>query len=168
MKIVNANPVLILVKSISSKWTVEGGSREETRGDFGGKGEEVGDWENRIVFSCVMHSPGWWLCRDAYQQNKCRHSLKAWTIRTFIYMLSCLIDNKDLKPDTLAWNCIRNIDASFWVYVHNYGLVWDFDRWCLIVCREKSWFGVLSVINLVEKKANFDCMFIEIKITKIF
>lgn len=144
MKIVNANLVLIPAKSISSKWTSEGGSREETREDSGAK-EKSGTGET--VFSCVMHSPDSWLRRDAYPQNKWWHSLKAWTMRTFIYMLSCLRDNKDLKSDTLSWNCIINIDASFWVYVHNYRLVWGFAQWCLTVCREKSWFGDLKSWN---------------------
>lgn len=91
--------------------------QKRKEGRFGGKGEGGGDWENQIVFSCVTHSPVGWLRRDAHPQNKWRHSLKAWTVRTFIYILSCLRENKDLKSDTLPWNSIRNIDASFWVWI---------------------------------------------------
>lgn len=75
---------------------------EKRGGEIWGKGDEVKNWENKIVFSCVGHSPGWRLYKDANPQNKWQNSLKALTIRTFIYMLSYLRDNKDLKSDTLS------------------------------------------------------------------
>lgn len=56
MKIVNANLVLIPVKAYLQNEHLKEGA-EKRQGKIRGKGGEVGDWGNRIVFSCVMHSP---------------------------------------------------------------------------------------------------------------